>query len=141
MLITLYSPCKVLRTVGNDSSGERDGTEGTGGRLISLDSVKGTLLPNSPYQCHGLPSSQHPDLDCSSSWFSSLEDLLRKKASLKKSCLKGAGKGDLADGPLKRKPHSRREMAIEASYQEGLCCLSQSLVLVHIINFCRSKKR
>lgn len=55
--------CEALWALGNAPQGrKRDGREGgkewAGGRLSSLDRVKDTLLLNSPYHCHGLPSSQ-----------------------------------------------------------------------------------
>lgn len=119
--------CRALRTLGNapqgrGMGGRKGGKEWAGGRLGSLDRVKYTLLPNSPYCCHGLPSSQGatptPGL-----WLFLVclfGGVCIGRKSLKKSCLKGIGRGELADGPLKRKPQSWRERAMEASYEEGL---------------------
>lgn len=62
----------------------------------------------------------------------------RRKESLKKNCLKGTRK----DGPLKSQDMRWQwRLRIRKAYVLAvLWSLSQSLVLVHIINFCRSKK-
>lgn len=90
--------CRALRTPGNAPQGrrKRDRREGAGGRLDSLGTHTWTAA------LLGFPLQR---------W---------KEIAQKKSCQKDTGKGELANGPLKRKLQFWPAITMEELYQEGV---------------------